>query len=132
MDRLFLDANVLFSAAYRSGAAVARLWTVGGVELVSSRYAAAEAERNLPTDEQLVRLYALLDQMTVLGHEVDTVLVNDVLLPEKDLPILASAVAGQCTHLITGDVRHFGAYFGKRLHEVLIVLPADYIRSRQR
>ena len=29
------------------------------------------------------------------------------LLPEKDVPVLATAVAARATHLLTGDLRHF-------------------------
>jgi hypothetical protein len=36
VDRLFLDANVLFSAAYRETAGIQRLWTRPGVRLLTS------------------------------------------------------------------------------------------------
>ncbi len=35
MDRLFLDANVLFSAAYRDDSGLQRLWDLSDVELVT-------------------------------------------------------------------------------------------------
>ena len=47
MDRLFLDANVLFSAAYRPSAGLLIFWKLAGVQLLSSRYAVAEALANL-------------------------------------------------------------------------------------
>jgi len=37
----------------------------------------------------------------------------------------------QATHLITGDVRHFGPYFGKTIEGILIVTPAQYPKMRQ-
>jgi hypothetical protein len=43
MDRVFLDANVLFSAAYREGAGLLKLWKLGRAELITSEYAADEA-----------------------------------------------------------------------------------------
>lgn len=46
-DRLFLDANVLFSAAYREDAGVAFLWSLDDVVLSTSSYAIEEAERSL-------------------------------------------------------------------------------------
>jgi hypothetical protein len=52
MDRLFLDANVLFAAAWRPKAALARLWELGDAELLSSDYAIEEARRNLGTSAQ--------------------------------------------------------------------------------
>ena len=62
MARVFLDANVLFSAAYGSPG-LTRLWAiaaVGGVELLSSGYAVSGAWRNLDLPEQRERLERLL------------------------------------------------------------------------
>ena len=60
MDRLFLDANVLFSAAYRAEAGVTRLWSDERWALITSEYAIEEARRNLDEREQLARLEELL------------------------------------------------------------------------
>jgi|GEM_PF-5168479 hypothetical protein len=51
-------------------------------------------------------------------------------LPEKDRPVLAAAIAARATHLVTGDARYFGAYFGKRIRGVLVTTGADYLRTR--
>ncbi len=56
MDRLFLDANVLFSAAYRRDAGIVRLWHFGDVELMTSPYAAEETRINLIERDQRQRL----------------------------------------------------------------------------
>ncbi|MFA7236446.1 MAG: hypothetical protein WC058_06250 [Phycisphaeraceae bacterium] len=56
MDRLFLDANVLFSAAYRGKAGLLRLWFLRKVAMISSWYAVAEARANLADDTQHRRL----------------------------------------------------------------------------
>lgn len=55
MTRLFLDANVLFSAAYREDAGVRRLWSASNAELVTSDYAVEEATRNLVHPDQRER-----------------------------------------------------------------------------
>lgn len=47
MDRLFLDANVLSSAAYRVAAGVTRLWRLPGAQHCASEYAVGEAWRDL-------------------------------------------------------------------------------------
>lgn len=47
VDRVFLDANVLFSAAYRPDSRLRALWESSDVELVSSEYAVDEARRNI-------------------------------------------------------------------------------------
>ena len=51
-------------------------------------------------------------------------------LPEKDWPVLGGAAAAGATHLITGDLRHFGAYFGETVLGVLVLKPADYLKGR--
>ena len=69
MDRLFLDANVLFAAAWRARAALERLWGLDGVELLSSGYAAEEARRNLETPAQRGRLTHLLRRVRLVEPE---------------------------------------------------------------
>jgi hypothetical protein len=41
-------------------------------------------------------------------------------------------VNARATHLITGDVTHFGQFFDQRLQGVLVVAPGDYLTSRSR
>jgi uncharacterized protein len=56
VDRVFLDANILFSAAYRPNAGLRLIWQVPNVELVTSAYAVEEARRNLKLPEQRAAL----------------------------------------------------------------------------
>ena len=42
-----MDANILFSAAYRSDAGLKRLWKLPGARLITSAYAVEEARRNM-------------------------------------------------------------------------------------
>jgi predicted nucleic acid-binding protein len=44
-------------------------------------------------------------------------------LKEKDRPILAGAIAGKATHLMTGDQADFGHLFGKTVEGVKVVSP---------
>ncbi len=128
MDRLFLDANVLFSAAYRDDAGVQRLWSAPNSELVTSDYAIEEAIRNLADPDQRERLDGLLESVEILPAGVlDPDLRGDVQLRDKDWPILSGAVAAGATHLITGDIRDFGAYFGQQILGVLILPPSQYL-----
>jgi len=129
--RLFLDANVLFSAAHnRQGNARAlfRLASERGITLVASSYAVEEAVRNihLKFPEYAAELASLLEGL-VLGPEPSSALVSaakDCALPEKDAPILAAAIAARADVLVTGDRRHFGPLYGKSIHEVLVLTPA--------
>ncbi len=126
---MFLDANVLFSAAYRSDAGLRRLWRLSDVRLVTSGYAAAEARANLAVVEQRDRLDALLESVDSVPEGVHRPLPERVDLPAKDRPILQAAIAASATHLLTGDVTHFGAFFGRSIEGVLILRPADYLRD---
>ena len=124
--RIFLDANVLFSAAYRPASRIARLWRLRNVELVTSLYAAEEARVNLSEHSQLQRLEKLLGRMRIVSGLAP--FPHSVLLPEKDRPILQAAIHCKATHLLTGDKLHFGRYFGTKIMGVLILLPSQYFR----
>ena len=130
MDRLFLDANILYSAAHRPNAGLTRLWAVEGAQLVTSEYAIDEALRNLTEPEQRSRLEELLKGVerrssTTLSPRQRA----GVELREKDWPILAGAIEAGATHLITGDGRDFGRYFEENVLGVLVQTPAAYLRT---
>src|SRR5579864_4440170 len=129
MDRLFLDANVLFSAAYRPAAGLLQLWKLRNVTLCSSSYAMEEARINLLQQDQRRRL-SRLSEKVYLFEAARRELPRGISLPEKDAPILIAAIQARCTHLLTGDVRHFGPYFGKTIDGVTIILPGEYLRNR--
>jgi len=129
MDRLFLDANVLFSAAYRANAGLVELWRLRDVVLCSSRYALEEARINLLEEAQrnrLTRLSARLQLFDAARRE----LPRGVSLPEKDVPIMLASIEARATHLLTGDMRHLGPYFGKKIEGIAIALPGEYLRMR--
>lgn len=130
MDRLFLDANVLFSAAYKVDTRLFELWNLTNVTLCSSRYALEEARLNLSEGEQQRRLNRLSETVHLFGA-AQRELPHGILLPEKDAPIILAAIEAQCTHLLTGDARHFGPYFGKKIEGVSIVPPGEYLRNRK-
>jgi predicted nucleic acid-binding protein len=132
LDRLFLDANVLFSAAYREGSGLLQFWKLSNVQRLTSAYALEEAKRNLETDERRARLIKPMRDVTVLPESLEHDLPPGVDLAEKDRPILAAAIATGATHIITGDRRHFGHYFGKYIGQTLILTPSGYLASRKR
>ena len=127
MDRVFLDANVLFSIAYGSRS-LGFLWEMARencLTLMASAYVIEEAMRNLSHPEQLSRLKELLASIEITP-EVNPDFPCPVPLPEKDRPVLLAAVQAGATHLITGDLEHFGDYRGKVVQGVLICTPRDY------
>jgi len=127
MDRLFLDANILFSAAYSANAGLLQFWKLRNVVLCSSRYALEEAAINLAQDIQKRRLEKLAVAIEFF-EPISRALPQNLTLPEKDVPILLAALSARATHLITGDVRHFGRYFGKSIEGMLVLPPGDYLR----
>ena len=131
MDRLFLDANVLFSAAYRPGAGLLQLWKLKNAVLCSSHYALEEARINLVEEDQRTRLTNLSRAV----HCFDAAhhkLPRGIVLPEKDVPIMLAAIEARATHLLTGDVRHFGRYLGEKIEGIAIILPGEYHGRRNR
>lgn len=131
MDRLFLDANVLFSAAYRSDARLRRLWAAKDVKLVTSSYAVEEARRNLDSLEQREELEKLVKKMEVLASSPAERPVT-IDLPQKDRPILLAAIESKADYLITGDFTHFGKYYGKTVEGVLILTPSEYLQRERK
>jgi predicted nucleic acid-binding protein len=88
VDRVFLDANVLLSAAWRSEAALQRL-RLEGVELLSSGYAVEEARRNLETPAQRGRLTRLLRRVRLVEPEHFTEMrrgCHGTLVPVEESP----------------------------------------------
>ena len=130
MDRIFLDANVLFAAAWRVDSELQRLWSLNDVELLSSGYALEEARRNLEKPAQRGRLTRLSRRVELVEPEHYT-LPRGIYLPEKDMPILLAAIDGHTTHLLTGDREHFGLYFRQKIAGVLILQPAEYPLFRE-
>lgn len=128
MDRLFLDANVLFSAACKPDARVFRLWRLNDVILICSWYATEEARFNLPerSQQRLTELVAKLE----FADAGNRPLPRGVDLPEKDRPILLAAIEAKADYLLTGDLHHFGRYFGKKIEGVTVMLPGQYLKLR--
>ncbi len=132
MDRVFLDANVLFSAVYRSDSRLRQIFTLRSAILITSAYAYEEARRNLPTAQQrkdLEQLCASMDMVAATSLELH--LPPDIHLPEGDRPILSAAIGADATHLLTGDVKDFGRYYGQTIEGVLILPPALYLRMHR-
>jgi uncharacterized protein len=133
MDRVFLDANVLVSAALKPDSRIATLWDAAHVRLLASPYVVAEARRNVPEPEVAARLEALLEGVAVLPNEpAGSLVAPDPCLPEKDRPVLLGAIAAGASYLLTGDMSHFGPCFGNTYQGVTVLLPGDYLRKEGR
>lgn len=131
MDRLFLDANILYSAAESPTSRFHVFWNLADVELITSAYALDEARRNLETDALRDKLEDLRKGLTSIENlPAELSIATPLDLPEKDLPILLAAIHAKATHLLTGDKKHFGRYYGQMVGGLLILPPAEYLRMR--
>jgi predicted nucleic acid-binding protein len=115
--RLFLDANILFTAAHNpkgKAALVIEFGQAGLWQLVTSAYALEEARRNLALKfpDGLERLDALAQGLRMSPDAA----VPDCPagLPDKDCPIYRAAHACRADVLLTGDLRDFGFLMNDR------------------
>jgi hypothetical protein len=119
--RVFLDANVLFSASNDSSN-IARLidWLIKEGTAVTSDLAREEARRNLALKraDWLPAFEALLER-TELVPSVQFEL--PVQLHDGDRPVLCAAIRSRCTYFATGDRRDFGHLYGKVVGGVQVI-----------
>jgi predicted nucleic acid-binding protein len=62
--------------------------------------------------------------------EVDQSIICPIELPEKDRPVLMAAISAKADYLITGDMLHFGKYFGRSIMGVKVRMARDYVLSK--
>ncbi len=132
--RLFLDANVLFTAAHNpsgKAALVIDLGKQGHWAIATSAYASEEARRNLERKFPHLsnRLEGLLRGIVLTEHHPG--LRFPPALADKDRPIFQAAVACGATHLLTGDLKDFGAFMNQpeKTFGVLVQTVADFLES---
>ena len=126
--RIFLDANILFSAAKSDGAIRRFLKELSGQGHVFAidAYVAEEARRNIAAKAPgaLVVLDDLMSRMACAdAHAGELDADTAALLPEKDRPVLAAAIRQACEVLLNGDSTHFGALYGRTVQGVTIHSP---------
>jgi predicted nucleic acid-binding protein len=129
-EKVFLDANVLFTAAHNpegKAAFVIETSRHGRWDVVTSDLAVQEAVRNLENKypqcliafEKMVRVIKIIPS----GDGSRCVLE----LPQKDRPIFEAALHCGATHLLTGDLRDFGRYMNKPQYGVVIQTVSDFL-----
>ena len=116
--KVFLDANVLFSASDPGGATRKLLDRVAQHgRVLTNPHAREEARRNLERKRPhlLSGLEDLRCRLTVT-HAFR--LPTDVDVVDKDKPVIAGAIGAGCTHFWTSDRQHFGPLYGMKIHGV--------------
>jgi len=126
--RIFLDANVIFSAVKSEGAIHTFIHTLidRGHLLVADPFTSEEARRNVAfkDPERLDALNRFLLSIEIAGSpsspgDLDT----SIKLVDKDRPVLASAIRLYCDILLTGDSTHFGHLYGTSVQGVTPMSP---------
>ena len=119
--RVFLDANVLFSAS-NSATNIARLiaWTTERETAVTSDLAIEEARKNLLL-QRPTWLPAFQDMIAALEIAPSVLFELPVSIATKDAPLLCAAVRSRCHLFVTGDKRDFGHLYGQKVQGVEIV-----------
>lgn len=130
--KLFLDANVVFSAAHRDEGRAQNLVALaqaGHCGLLTSGHALEEAQRNLQLKSRGFerRLAQALAHMTIVAEAPPQVVewAQEQRLPLKDAPILAAATHAKADLLVTADSRDFGHLFGHTLRGTRVVTLAS-------
>ena len=133
--RVFLDANLLFTAAHFPEGKTRRLIDRGsesGLVILTCTLAVEEARRNLAakaSPRAVVELEKILKKVDTLstpatGH-------CPFPLASKDQPIFWAAQAGKTTHFLTGDLKDFGPFMNKpgKTGGILIQTVGEFIES---
>jgi predicted nucleic acid-binding protein len=130
--KLFLDANILFTAAYSPNGISRHLFALsdaGFCSLSTSAFALEEARRNL-----IMKASGKLPELDRLSTFVQIVpepspdkvqAAIELPLPLKDAPVMAAAVSCGADILVTGDRRDFGHLFGREIEGVLVLSPRE-------
>ena len=134
MKRLFLDANVLFSAVRRCDSAQGSLveFAAGGlIAALSSVYAIDEAHHNLMREApRAMRSWQSMLAVIRIASEPDAERLGWAGSPvvAKNAPILASAVRAKVDWLVTGDRSDFGHLFSTTQRAVPVIPPSEAAR----
>jgi predicted nucleic acid-binding protein len=119
--RIFLDANVLFSASNnksRIGELVFLLIDKGYA--FTSDLALEETSRNLLLKRaEWIAAFTSLRERII---KVQTIHFDiQVTLDAKDIPLLCAAIHARCDYFVTGDKYDFGHLYGKKIEGIEII-----------
>jgi predicted nucleic acid-binding protein len=130
--RVFLDANVLFSAS-NPGSAFSRLVSVAlehADAVLTSDLACAEARRNLALKRPawLATFAAMLEPLGPDGGPGLEMVPSaffplPVELADKDIPLLCAAIGARSDYFVTGDRKDFGHLLDLVVKGVTVITP---------
>ena len=107
------------------------LYIFCGEFLLGARLRPSNIDASAGSVEELQRIVAQIrsawPEVRILVRG-DSGFCREELMGWCDVPILLAAIAARATHLLTGDLRHFGSYLGKRVEGILVLPPGEYLR----
>ncbi|MBI5753548.1 PIN domain-containing protein [Candidatus Peregrinibacteria bacterium] len=139
MDKLFLDANILFTAAYSESGASRALFELAKKKkllLVSSKYAITEARHNIQkklTEKHLIGLFRLIAELEIVDDakfSTEEIQKYEKIIIKKDVPILLAAKNQKVQFLITLDKKDFkNTKIKSTKLPFAIMSPGEYLQS---
>jgi predicted nucleic acid-binding protein len=133
--RVYLDANILFSASLREEHKFLQFWRMRDLVPITSMYAIDETQRNCVSSVHAARLAHLLEQTHLVSDIPGAFLPRGIVLPAKDAPVLAAAVFAGAHYVITGDKHHFGKWMNTpiqtHLGMLLIQEPSPFLAEHK-
>ena len=131
--KVFLDSNVVFSAAYsekeKSRSYIFfELQNLNIIKIYISNLVKFESIHNIKIKkpEKLDFLNELLSKADII-EDVDVYYEFAKNLPENDRIILSSAVYHDIDFFITGNTKDFLTFYNKKLKNTLILTPKDFL-----
>ncbi len=129
--RVFLDANIVFSASYTAGHDFLQFWREPNIVCLTSFYVIDEVRRNCIDASHRRRCESLLEQTHLVSDATGFQPPPRFTLPVKDQPILAAAMQAGADYLITGDKAHFGRWMNEpittRAGNLIIMRPRPFL-----
>jgi predicted nucleic acid-binding protein len=127
--RVFLDANILFTAAYSPdglSALLIELGAAGRVTLLTSPLAIVEAERNLEAKRPSCAAHPAREPYRRSSRQRTGARRRRAAdasgLIFEGSALLAAAIVAHATHFVTGDVADFGRWMDRRARLPLRVM----------
>jgi predicted nucleic acid-binding protein len=138
--KVFLDSNVLLSGLFSDKGLPRIILDLLALDLpvlagATGRYNLMEVERNLkkkmPKALPLYHTYLpRLGLEVVALPTVETVRSMAGVIAEKDIPVLASAIACGAEYLITGDKKDFAKLkMAQQRYRLTIVSPSEFVET---
>ncbi len=124
MSSVFLDANILFSASLTHTNMHGYFRAlVHKAELITSERVYGGVERNIlkKYPQNITELVRVMEQVSLVADAYNE--AEFVMIHQKDRHVIAAAVKAKADYLLTGDVKDFGEFFGKKLGGVKVMSP---------